>query len=404
MRFASFFAGKTLWASRQSRALRRFMAVTLLGIAVCIFVYLLVSAVVEGLHSRQQSLGLGLESGLQIQTKKPAELLQKLKADPLFSNQVLTVHQSFFGLVSSGGGDPVAVEFIKADVALMQNLPQDVAFKWQLGFSPESFFRDGKAVLLGKGVFDLLTSGWRFDDIAEITHPFADIGPTGEFEPLVTMAEVSGYVQTGLIDADDTKVYLSPLAFADFQNTLNLRREILVAVRDSDQAKAMQQVLLSQYGLEPHQVSSWWERNKTLLRLMELETLLVRFLFVLIALMTLINLAGQVRLFGAARKREILILKSLGASPRVLWWGFVQMGLALGAAGAFVGALCAGLVFGVLKLFPLKLPETYGFTQLPLHVEAKTFVFAIVFVLVVSALVSLRPGYQFSKWEGDSRL
>ena len=94
------------------------------------------------------------------------------------------------------------------------------------------------------------------------------------------------------------------------------------------------------------------------------------------------------------KKREIAVLKAMGATSAALLRAFLYQGAIIGLAGTAIGlalglAVCKGLlVYG----FPLD-PRVYFISRLPVEVRPEQFTMVGVFAVVVCLVACVWPAF-----------
>lgn len=185
----------------------------------------------------------------------------------------------------------------------------------------------------------------------------------------VGRAIVAGAVETGL-PVNDRAIAYVPLELA--------RRMYLpeggltgVSIRLSDPS-SQQSVMEVIRGLLPEgmAVRTWQERNPSLTASMELEKMGSFAAILLITLVATFNIVGTIARSVVERRRDISILKAMGASRALVLKIFLWEGVFVGLAGVLTGlalGLTACWVLGSTSL--VRIPDVYSFHQnLPIRV------------------------------------
>jgi lipoprotein-releasing system permease protein len=98
------------------------------------------------------------------------------------------------------------------------------------------------------------------------------------------------------------------------------------------------------------------------------------------------------------KKKEIAVLKAMGATNSALLRSFIYQGGIIGAIGTALGL---GLGYGVCMAltkyeFPLD-PKVYFISKLPVQMHLETFVMVGVFAILVSLVATVWPAMHAAK-------
>ncbi len=217
--------------------------------------------------------------------------------------------------------------------------------------------------------------------------------------------EVVGVFNTGNYDIDQRFCYA---LLEDVQKHIELTPDSLsgVAFRvtegfNLEAAKAEVQEIAADYPGEFLRVRTWKERNKNMLQAVRLEKwLITAIIFFVLCLVTSLIVA-MLTMSVIEKRRDIGILRSLGASGRGIMTIFLSQGLMIGLIGAAIGlVLGLGFVHNINTLasgiesitgyhpFP---KEIYYLDHIPTRIDMDELGSLITAVLVLSFTLSLFP-------------
>ncbi|APR99703.1 FtsX-like permease family protein [Pajaroellobacter abortibovis] len=145
-------------------------------------------------------------------------------------------------------------------------------------------------------------------------------------------------------------------------------------------------------------VRDWHEMNQSLFSALQLERL-ATFVILSIAIMVAsFCILCTLLLMVTEKRKEIAILKAMGASNPLILKIFIAEGMIVGGIGTTFGTVTAlTLCFG-LKWFGLRLdPDVYYIDRLPLHIEGVDFAAVTLASMVICTLATCYPAYAASK-------
>ena len=122
----------------------------------------------------------------------------------------------------------------------------------------------------------------------------------------------------------------------------------------------------------------------------------------LIVIVAALNIISTLAVMVTDKRKDIGILKSIGATKLMIMSIFSFQGFFVGISGALFGAFGGmGLVFMLDRWrFPI-LPESiyYGINYLPVRISMHDSAIVLAAAIIISFLASVYPAYQASRLE-----
>lgn len=155
------------------------------------------------------------------------------------------------------------------------------------------------------------------------------------------------------------------------------------------------------------QTTSWKEVNSGIVGALNVEFSVMRVIFLILVTITSLNIITGVVMLVKNKTRDVAILRTIGASQGSVLRVFVMVGGFLGVVGTLVG-LSIGLLLvwqidGVEAFLNLVSgrevfdPEVYGFDGLPAKINWGEVIFAALFAMGMSILVTLAPAWRAAR-------
>ena len=144
---------------------------------------------------------------------------------------------------------------------------------------------------------------------------------------------------------------------------------------------------------------SWEELNKNLFSAIRLEKLTMFIILSLIVLVAAFNIISTLIMVVMEKRKDIAILKSIGASSRDIMIIFIAQGVIIGLVGTSLG-LISGFLIGYLEktYHIISLPSSvYYITTLPIRMTPGEFIVIGSSALFLSFIATLYPSYKASK-------
>ena len=154
---------------------------------------------------------------------------------------------------------------------------------------------------------------------------------------------------------DDPVVYID---LTSGQRLFDLRGEISgidIKLTDHEQAERVKSSLQQQFG-EDYSVQSWYDLQRPLYEVMDLEKWGAYFILMIIVLVAVLNIVGSLTMVVIQKTRDIGILRSYGFTAKSIRNIFLKQGLYIGLIGCGLG--------GALGLGMSWIQDTYGLVQL----------------------------------------
>jgi lipoprotein-releasing system permease protein len=235
--------------------------------------------------------------------------------------------------------------------------------------------------------------------------------PTGKatavgYIPRMMRFQVVGIFDSGYYEYDASVVLVS---LASAQRLLGLGSRVSgVEIRLDDlfAAEPVARSLQKDLGF-PYWVVDWKARNESLFSALQVEKRVMFIILTMIVLVAGFSIASSLVMVVMEKRRDIAILKAMGASRRSLVGIFTLQGFIIGLAGVLLG-LAGGLglasylneIEGLLEmLFNIEIfpKSVYYLDRLPVHVRWWDVAAILATALVVSVVAALYPAWRASR-------
>ena len=157
------------------------------------------------------------------------------------------------------------------------------------------------------------------------------------------------------------------------QRLFDSRRSISgidMALADSNRAEALKSTIQAQMGDE-FKVSSWYDLQRPLYDVMNIEKWISYFVLMLIVLVAVLNIVGSLTMIVIQKNRDIGVLLTMGYTPKQIKQIFIKQGFYIGLIGCLLGGAIGLLLswlqqqYGLIKLSSAFILEAY-----PVNIEA----------------------------------
>jgi lipoprotein-releasing system permease protein len=145
----------------------------------------------------------------------------------------------------------------------------------------------------------------------------------------------------------------------------------------------------------PYYVRDWMELNHTLFSALTLEKTVYFVVLLLIVLVAAFNIVAMLVMVVMEKRKDIAILKSLGATRAGIAAIFLSKGLAIAAVGTLLGNLAGYAVCWALGRYEFDLPPgVFYVSSLPVRVYPGYFALVTAASLAICLLAALYPARQ----------
>jgi lipoprotein-releasing system permease protein len=209
---------------------------------------------------------------------------------------------------------------------------------------------------------------------------------------------VAGVFEIGMYEYDAS---LAILSLSEAQNFFGMGDRVtgievrLKDIRDTERVEAQIQEILGY----PFWVKTWKEINPNFFSALKLQKVVMFLVLILIILVAGFNIISTLVMNVLEKRREVAILKAMGATERSIGRIFFFQGLVLGMIGTCLGLLLGYglcLVAGSVPLIRLD-PDIYYLSHLPVEVRPVDFIVVGLSAMALSVLASFYPARQAAR-------
>jgi lipoprotein-releasing system permease protein len=399
-----------LRARRRERFVSLIALISLAGVALGTFVLTVTLAVMTGFQEDLRERLLSFSPHVTVETKNEGArdtqgLSRRIAAipgvvavAPFLSSQVMAVSQSSTGAPGyvSGG---VLKGVVAGDGAALGELRKDLTAGGLEALTTTheiSLIQQGvrrRVALPGAIVGKSLAAdlGLEIGDLVTIISP-ASLG--GATAPRLRRFVVGGLFYSGMDEFDSSLIFVSlPDATALLSDDPLLETGLEVRVRDPLDAPKIAAQIAASAG-QRLDVKNWTLMNAPLFSALELEKFTYFVVLMLIVLVAAFNIVATLVMVVMERRKEIAILRAMGARAASIVLIFLWEGIALGLIGttAGVGAgFVASLLIGKYHLIHLP-PDVFMVSAVPVRLYPVNFIAVAAAAIALCLLAAVYPG------------
>ncbi len=369
------------------------------GIAIGVMALIVVLSVMNGFEKDIKAKLLGTQSHIVIShyeggVRDPRGVEKALSTiDQVEAATPFILSQ---GLVTSAGGTSGAViRGIDPQSAYKVIRLKDILTKGTADL-------DDSGVLIGSEL--AASQGILVGDAVTLVSPTGTVTPIGMI-PVSKTFIVRGVFQTGMYEFDSSMVYITMNA-AEKLFMRDAPSGVEVKVKDIYRAEEVARQALGRLG-EGYWAKTWMDMNKSLFSALRLEKTIMFIILMFIILVAAFSIVSTLIMLVMEKRKEIAILKSMGATTRQILGIFVTVGMVIGtagtAAGLALGLLLARNMNAVVRIveFAFRIQvmpkDVYYITGLPTAVDPVEVASIVAASLVLCFAATIYPARQASR-------
>ncbi len=222
-------------------------------------------------------------------------------------------------------------------------------------------------------------------DPVTLVSPLETEGPL-ESVPRLKRYTIAGIYHSGLPEQELHTAFAEELAVQSFLKKAHVVSQWEIAVKDFSQASQVaDQIRASDPTLK---VQDWTQLNSHLFASLRLERISMFIILAFIIIVASFNIVTTLTLMVLEKKKEIAILKTMGARNAQVAAVFLSEGLLIGALGVGGGTGLGMLICWMLRRYEfITLPEIYYDRTLPVTFDVRYYILVSVcgFLIVMAA-------------------
>jgi len=404
MSYKFFIARRFIFSRHRLRVINVISLISVAGIIVGVTTTIVVMSVLNGFFTLVSSLFVSIDADIRIEAKAGkfmpdyANLLADLRqnadvrtASPFIEAKALMVSGKEAASVYVKGFDSAAAAEMMSKVQAGRLPNNGEALQATVGLSLADRMGLGTTM-----TFQLITPEL-LDNAATIAAD-ADQSPLSMLALQTMAVQVPSVTVSGLFSVQ--RLYDDAYVLMPIEQTQRLFKTgsgvsgIELRLKNTADIESVKARLAEKLKDQPFEVKSIYDRHKDLFRVMKLEKWGSFLILMLIVVVASLSLIGSLVMTVLEKKKEIAILKILGAKPNDVRRLFIWEGTLVGLLGAGVGLAVAMAVCELQVRYGLvKLPyaDSFIISAYPVSIDWTDFVVVAFAALLLTMLASLYP-------------
>ncbi len=216
--------------------------------------------------------------------------------------------------------------------------------------------------------------------------------------PVAKQFRVTAVFDAGFDQYDSKLVYTDLYEAQAFYDTGDSVTGVEMKVSDIEGARAVARDIDKRLANGVYHTLDWEELNHGLFTALRIQQLLMSLVLALIIVVAAFTVIATLIMVVLDKKREIAVLKAMGASDSAVLRAFLYQGGIIGVFGTAFGLGLGVVVCKLLLVYALPLdPKVYFISRLPVQVRPVEFVLVGVFAILVCLLATVWPALHASR-------
>lgn len=397
MNLSYFIAARYFRSKKKRNFITVLSTISMIGVAVGTMALVIVMSVFNGLEDLIKSLFASFDAELKIEVVEGKSFL---------------INEEWLVSIRNLEGVAVLTEVIEDNALLDYNGNQMVArikgvsdnFLDQGRFSKGYFWGDTTlgdelrpAAILGRGVGFFLSV-----NLEDVNVPLKVFYPKAPRS--ASSIDPAQLYASGILDPVaffsverqfDDEYVIAPLAFTrDLLNYGDKRTSLEIKVKDGMSIREVQSTLKAHLGPK-FLVKNTDEQHAGLLRTVKLEKLFVFLTLTFILAIASFNIFFSLSMLAIEKKKDIAVLKAMGAPNRLIRSIFLKQGALIAFSGAVIGLILGYFVCWMQEIFGL---VTLGISSAvvdsyPIKIIWTDFLWISLSVIAITMVASWRPAW-----------
>lgn len=229
--------------------------------------------------------------------------------------------------------------------------------------------RNGSGMVIGLTLADRL--GVVVGDTLSVVSPSGSEAALLQIgQPMIRRFVVTGIYESNNKDYDAYYAYIGLDAGKALFGTGNQIQGVEIRMNDIDQTEQTAERLKTNFGTD-HRILTWYDLHRELYSVMQIERWMAYVILCMIAGVASFNLLGSLTMSVIEKRRDIGILKTMGATREIVQRIFMHQGLYVGVLGSLLGIILGVVVVYLQQQFhliPLD-PTVYIIPAIPVELH-----------------------------------
>jgi lipoprotein-releasing system permease protein len=405
MKYELFIGLRYLQARRSEKFISLITIISVFGVMIAVMTLNVVMAVMTGFEETLRDRLLGINAHIAIvRSGEPMrdyeKVLDQVKSEPdvvaasptIYGQVMLTAGPRVSGVVVRGVDPDRVNNVINVDKYLREGNLAGLKTEHPIQVEDRTVLLPG--IILGERLANQL--GLFMGSPVQVVSPLGTPTAIGVI-PKVRRFAVAGVLRTGMSEIDSTLVFMGLTDAQKFFELGNAVTNIELRIRNVNESKQVAGEIQRRLGF-PFFAEDWTRLWPNLFSALELEKTVYFLVLLLMVLIGAFNIVSTLIMVVMEKKKDIAILRSMGATEQSIRRIFLLKGLLIGIVGTVFGVILGLLVCALIANYPFNLPDgVFLISRVPVRVYLGNVVVVACASFVVCLIASIYPARQAAK-------
>jgi lipoprotein-releasing system permease protein len=405
MNYELFIGLRYLQARRRETFISLITVISVLGVMIGVMTLNVVMAVMSGFEETLRDRLLGINAHIAIiRSGEPLRdyenLLQQVSkekgvvaATPTIYGQVMLTAGSRVSGVVVRGIDPDRVNrVVNLQGFLREGNLSGLKTQHPLQVDDRTVLLPG--IILGERLANQL--GVFAGSAVQVVSPLGNPTAIGVI-PKVRRFFVAGILRSGMSEIDSTLVFMGLAEAQKFFELGDAVTNIELRIENVNQSRQVAEEIQRRLGF-PYFAEDWTRLWPNLFSALELEKTVYFLVLLLMVLIGAFNIVSTLVMVVMEKKKDIAILRSMGATQQSIRRIFLLKGCIIGILGTILGVILGFLVCLLISQYQFELPDgVFLIKTVPVRIYGSNFALVALASFVVCVIASIYPARQAAK-------
>jgi lipoprotein-releasing system permease protein len=402
MKYELFIGLRYLQARQRETFISLITVISVLGVMIAVMTLNVVMGVMSGFEETLRDRLLGINAHVAIvrsgePMREYENVIEQIKtmdqvvaASPTIYGQVMLTAGSRVSGVVVRGVDPDRVNRV-VDIQKFVREGSLAGLKTQHPVQVEDRQVLLPGIILGERLANQL--GVFLGSPVQVVSPLGTPTAIGVI-PKVRRFAVAGILRTGMSEIDSTLVFMGLTEAQKFFDLDNAVTNIELRIANVNQSREVADQLQRRLGF-PYFAEDWTRLWPNLFSALQLEKTVYFLVLLLMVLIGAFNIVSTLVMVVMEKKKDIAILRSMGATQQSIRRIFLLKGCLIGTVGTILGVILGLLVCTLIANYPFQLPDgVFLISTVPVRVYSGNVVLVACASFAVCLLASIYPARQ----------
>jgi len=401
MNISNFLAYRYLRSKKETKVLSFISLISIIGIVLGVATLIVVINVMIGFEDNLKQKILGANSHIIVNKidGSPIDNWKDTAAKITETDKVVGVSPFIISQVLLTSKERVSGVVLRGVIGERELTSSNIGNYMKRGsFDLKTDNATGKPpIVLGKALANSLSVS--IGEEIVVVSPFGKKGPFG-FTPKMKKFQVAGVFDTGMYEYNNSLAYVNLHDIQEFMKMGDNVSGFSVKVKNFDNAGKIAEKLENELGF-PYWARDWLSMNQNLFSALKLEKAAMFVILTLIIVVASFNVISLITMTVKDKRRDIAIIRAMGASEKLIKNIFIKQGLYIGVMGTVFGNIIAYAICFVLKHYKLiELPaDVYYMDSIPIKIVPEVFLLVTVCAIIITFISSIIPARQAAKMD-----